>query len=73
MLQRPESAREARRRRQARHRARQRAGIAIAPAPYTSELVDALVRWNRLGSDETHSREAIGEAMFQVLADAAKR
>jgi hypothetical protein len=72
MLERPISRREARRRRDARHRARVRAGIAIAPVPYTGEIVNALVRWNLLGSEEVHSCEEIGLAISDALADAAK-
>jgi hypothetical protein len=65
--------RENRRQRQRRHRERVRAGVAIAPTPYTDEIVDALVRWNRLGPAEAYSREEIGEAMFEALIDAARR
>jgi hypothetical protein len=63
---------EAKRRRQRLYRARRRDGLAIAPAPYTDVIVQALVNWNLLPPCEAHSREEIGRAMFEALEEVAE-
>jgi hypothetical protein len=59
--------------RHARHRARQRAGKAVAPVEYDAAVVDFLVKNLWLEERETCDRSAIGAGIARMLADAARR
>jgi hypothetical protein len=53
-----------------RHRARQRAGEAIAPIRYNGRILNGLVRSRWLDPDDCGDRRLIGEAIFRMLSEA---
>lgn len=62
-----------RRQRQARYEARQRAGVALYPAPLSAVEIDALVAlgWLREGTENDRGR--VGEAVAAAIRDMALR
>ena len=61
------------RQRQARYEARQRAGVALYPAPLGASEIDALVAlgWLREGTETDRGR--VGEAVAAAIRDMASR
>lgn len=56
-----------------RHRARVKAGIAVAPVEFDATVVNFLVRLAWLPPGETHDRASIGRAISAMVSDAAQR
>jgi hypothetical protein len=69
MLKRPDAPRD----RHYRFRARQKAGVAVAPVEFDAAVVDFLVRTAWLPPDEISDRSAVGKAIAAMLQDAARR
>ena len=59
--------------RQRQWRARQRAGVAIAPAPYDDETVELLIALEWLDPADAGDPRKIGEAMFAMHKATARR
>lgn len=57
--------------RQRRLRARQRAGLVVAPVPVTPEVVTTLLELRRIGEADSRRRDRLGEAIAEVLAELA--
>ena len=53
-------------------RERQKAGLSIAPAPYTDDIVALLLDTGWLPEADSEKREQVGIAMFRMLNEAAK-
>ena len=72
-LSRPDSKRARHRQRQAAYEARQRAGVALYPAPLGAVEIDALVAlgWLREGTETDRGR--VGEAVAAAIRDMASR
>ena len=69
----PDSKRERQRRRQARYEARQRAGVALYPAPLGAVEIDALVNLGWLSEGTEADRGRVGEAVAAAIRDMASR
>jgi hypothetical protein len=54
-------------------RERQRTGVQIAPTPYTNEIVELLLDTYWLALADSEDRNAVGEAIYRALSDAAAR
>jgi hypothetical protein len=67
----PDSKRVHQRQRQARYEARQRAGVALYPAPLGADEIDALIAlgWLREGTESDRTR--VGEALAALVRDMA--
>jgi hypothetical protein len=61
------------RQRQARYEARQRAGVALYPAPLSAAEIDALVALGLLREGTEMDRGSVGEAVAAALRDMASR
>ena len=59
--------------RKRRYRQRQRAGISIAPTPVSNEIIALLIDTGWLALAESEDVRRVGEAIFKMLSDAAKR
>jgi hypothetical protein len=72
-MSRQDSKRARHRQRQARYEARQRAGVALYPAPLGAGEIDALVAlgWLREGTEADRGR--VGEAIAALIRDMASR
>jgi hypothetical protein len=60
---------ELRRRRDARHRQRQRAGIAVYPVELDGDALQLLIRWHWIDEVDAGNRELIGAAIGARLAE----
>ena len=54
------------------YRERARDGVAVAPTPYTVDVISFLIRTKWLDPKHEHDRREIGAAIGRMLADAAK-
>jgi hypothetical protein len=63
---------EARRRRDARHRARVRAGVRIAPVEYGGELLDFLIKTRWLLPEDASDARKVGSAITAAMRDASR-
>jgi hypothetical protein len=72
-MSREDSKRARHRQRQARYEARQRAGVALYPAPLGAAEIDALMAagWLREGAETDRGR--VGEAVAALIRDMASR
>jgi hypothetical protein len=59
--------------RHARHRARRKAGVAVALVEYDGAVLDWLVRLHWLDEASASNRAAVGDAISRMVAASAKR
>lgn len=68
----PDRKRALRRARDRRRYRRELAGLAVAPVPFSSAVVDYLVKFEWLKGDEKTDKRCIGDAISRAMQEAAE-